>query len=55
VRYYAVLIAAQQGITEESMVDAAGANSNIIEPLQRSTVAEIRALIAQSRHGAEHK
>ncbi len=53
--YYDVLKAAQQGVTEDSMVDASVVKRNSMEPLERSTVAEIREWIAQSRQGAEHK
>ena len=47
--YYDVVMAAQQGITEESMEAASVQKRNSIEPLERSTVAEIREWITDSR------
>ncbi len=48
-------MAAQQGITEESMLDASVVKRNRMVPLERSTVAEIREWIAQSMQDAEYK
>ena len=49
--YFDVALAAEQNITEEHMRSASVTSRNSIDPLERSSVSEIRAWIMASKRG----